>query len=73
MPFDFILAVIVLSFGYKLLEAWTRQKAGQRTAEEANSELVRRLGEVEERVRVLERIVTDERFDLRQQFRDLGG
>jgi hypothetical protein len=33
----------------------------------------RRLNEVEERVRVLERIVTDERYDLRQQFKDLGG
>jgi hypothetical protein len=32
-----------------------------------------RLDQVEERVRVLERIVTDERFDLKQQFKDLGG
>ena len=32
---------------------------------------IKRLDEVEERVRVLERIVTDERFDLEQQFKEL--
>jgi hypothetical protein len=37
----------------------------------ANTDLVNRLAEVEERVRVLERIVTDDRHDLRQQFKDL--
>jgi hypothetical protein len=36
-----------------------------------NAELQERLNQVEERVRVLERIVTDERHDLKQQFRDL--
>jgi hypothetical protein len=34
--------------------------------------LVQRLGELEERVRVLERIVTDDRFELKQQFKDLA-
>ena len=30
------------------------------------------IARLEERVRVLERIVTDERFDLKQQFKDLA-
>jgi hypothetical protein len=33
--------------------------------------MLQRLDQLEERVRVLERIVTDERFDLKQQFKDL--
>ena len=36
-----------------------------------NADLLERLNKVEERVRVLERIVTDERYDLKQQFKDL--
>jgi hypothetical protein len=39
--------------------------------EPGRAELLKRLEEVEERVRVLERIVTDEPFDLKQQFKDL--
>jgi hypothetical protein len=70
-PFEFVIAIIVLSFIYKLLDVWMRQKAGRRSDETA-SQMLQRLGDVEERVRVLERIVTDERFDLKQQFKDLA-
>jgi hypothetical protein len=70
-PFEFVIAIIVLSFIYKLLDVWMRQKAGRRSDETAG-QILQRLGDVEERVRVLERIVTDERFDLKQQFKDLA-
>ena len=43
-----------------------------RRDDSVNTELLARLNQVEERVRVLERIVTDERYDLKQQFKDLG-
>jgi hypothetical protein len=71
--FEFVIVVIVLSFGYKLVAAWMRNRDQYRSSDEpANAALVQRLGELEERVRVLERIVTDERFDLKQQFKDLA-
>jgi hypothetical protein len=72
--FEFVIAIIVLSFVYKLIAAWMRDKAQYRppTDEPANAALLERLGQLEERVRVLERIVTDERFDLKQQFKDLA-
>jgi len=71
--FEFLIVVVALSFGYKLLAAWMRTREQRPRAEEAaNSELLQRLGQLEERVRVLERIVTDERFDLKQQFKDLA-
>lgn len=75
-PFEFVIVIIVLSFGYKLTEAWLRHRHLNRDRDDGNKvkdELEKRLEQVEERVRVLERIVTDERFDLKQQFKDLGG
>ena len=74
-PFEFVLIILILSFGYSLLATWMKHRhVGAKRAERdaANAELADRLAQLEERVRVLERIVTDERFDLKQQFRDLG-
>ncbi|HVS24903.1 MAG TPA: hypothetical protein VMU03_14340 [Gammaproteobacteria bacterium] len=71
--FEFVIVIIALSFGYKLVAAWVRNREQYRvTDESANAALVQRLEQLEERVRVLERIVTDERFDLKQQFKDLA-
>jgi hypothetical protein len=47
-------------------------KGTSRRDDPVRAELLERLNQVEERVQVLERIVTDERFDLKQQFKDLG-
>ncbi len=74
-PFEFVISVVALVFLYKLITAWLRHRESRPAvdADATNSELLKRLAEVEERVRVLERIVTDERFELHQQFKDLGG
>ena len=72
-PFEFVIVVIALSFGYKLLAVWMRSREQSRSSDEsANAGLVQRLQQLEERVQVLERIVTDERFELKQQFKDLA-
>jgi hypothetical protein len=70
-PFEFVIVIIVLSFIYKLVSGWMNNRAQTGAQEPARAELLKRLEEVEERVRVLERIVTDEPFDLKQQFKDL--
>jgi hypothetical protein len=72
--FEFVIAIIILSFIYRLIAAWMRDRAQYRPAtdEPANAALLDRLSQLEERVRVLERIVTDERYDLKQQFKDLA-
>jgi uncharacterized membrane protein len=44
---------------------------GQKNEEDVKARLAQ-LDALEERVRVLEKIVTDRRFDLHQEFRDLG-
>jgi len=72
-PFEFALAIIALVFLYKLVKTVVLQKnMGVRRDDTADADLLARLQQVEERVRVLERIVTDERYDLKQQFKDLG-
>jgi len=74
-PFEFALAIVALVLIFKLISLALVHKTATRrdgNLEVVNAELVQRLNQVEERVRVLERIVTDERFDLKQQFKDLG-
>lgn len=72
--FEFVIVIIALSFVYRLIAAWMRNRQYRSSDESAsaNAVLVQRLEQLEERVRVLERIVTDERFDLKQQFKDLA-
>jgi predicted RNase H-like nuclease len=71
-PFEFALALVAMVMLFKLVRTLILRKNPARRDDTANAELLERLNEVEERVRVLEKIVTDERYDLRQQFKDLG-
>ena len=72
-PFEFALAIVALILIFKLIRlAIVHGKRPARRDDAVNAELVERLRQVEERVQVLERIVTDERYDLKQQFKDLG-
>ncbi|HEX6999436.1 MAG TPA: hypothetical protein VF322_14950 [Gammaproteobacteria bacterium] len=70
-PFEFVLTIIILSFAFKLLDSWIKHRRDSRAAE-AESEMSKRIDAIEDRVKVLERIVTDERFDLRREFKNLG-
>ena len=72
-PFEFALAMVALVLRLQAgQDGDAAQKHGVRRDDTADAELLARLQQVEERVRVLERIVTDERYDLKQQFKDLG-
>ena len=71
--FEFALALVALILVFRLIRlAIVHGKRAPRRDDPVNTELLERLNQVEERVRVLERIVTDERYDLKQQFKDLG-
>ena len=74
-PFEFALAMVALVLIFKLIRLAVvhNKNASRRDRDETavHAELLERLRQVEERVRVLERIVTDERYDLKQQFKDL--
>jgi hypothetical protein len=69
-PYELAIAIVAIVFTYKLIRLAMLRQPTRRDAT-ANTDLNNRLAEVEERVRVLERIVTDDRHDLKQQFKDL--
>jgi hypothetical protein len=71
--FEFALALAAIVLVFKLIRTVIVHKSrAPRRDDSVNVELMERLNQVEERVRVLERIVTDERYELKQQFKDLG-
>jgi hypothetical protein len=74
-PFEFVIIILVLTFLFKLVNTFIQAKGTRRADDVAAveaEELRRRLASVEERVQVLERIVTDEAYDLKRQFKDLA-
>jgi hypothetical protein len=74
--FEFVIVIVIVSFIYKLVAVWMRSRELSRSNDDsanANAALMQqRFGQLEERVRVLERIVTDDRYELKQQFKDLA-
>jgi hypothetical protein len=74
-PLEFVLAIVFLVLAYKVASIVLHNRAS-RPVQEApaiNAEVARQLADLEERVRVLERIVTDDRSELKRQFRELNG
>ncbi|MCC5869915.1 MAG: hypothetical protein JJU27_15535 [Gammaproteobacteria bacterium] len=68
-PFEFVLIIIAMSFAYGLLRDYLKRRA--KKAEKAAPEMLERLQVLEERIAVLERIVTDRNESLRREFDQL--
>jgi hypothetical protein len=71
-PFEYALGLVVVVFIYRLLQARMRYRNAEPKDDATANEARARLDSLEERIRVLERIVTDERYDLKREFKDLG-
>ena len=68
--FEFVIVLVIAILGFRLWE--TRIKIQDGVAREADDENLRsKLEALEQRIQVLERIVTDSQFDLRREFEDL--
>ena len=68
--FEFVIVLVIAILGFRLWE--TRIKNQDGVAREADDENLRsKLEALEQRIQVLERIVTDSQFDLRREFEDL--
>lgn len=74
--FGFVLLIIVISTVGDTLKAYWKAKGQQASAAarpaEDERELLEKIRRLEERIEVLERIVTDDRYELRRRFKDLG-
>jgi hypothetical protein len=71
---EFVLAILFFILLFKLIDSYVKGRSNRRDTEVEQSaqNALAQIAELEERVRVLERIVTDDGFDVRRQFRDLG-
>lgn len=64
----FVLLIIALTFGYGLIKAWIRNRSeAPPAADEHADEMIAKMDALEERIRVLERIVTDHDIDLKKE------
>ena len=71
-PFEFAIAIVAIVFTYRAFALLFHRKQSTPTTTDREVEaLESRLSSLEERIHVLERIVTDDRSDLHRQFRDL--
>jgi len=70
--FEFVIVLVVAVLAFKL---WETHMAQKRVASEqgGGKDVESKLNSLEERIQVLERIVTDPQFELRRQFKDLEG
>jgi hypothetical protein len=60
-----IIVIVVLVFVSEMFSKWLKHRKKNAPAEDG------RIAQLEDRVRVLEQIVTDSGYELRRQFRDL--
>jgi cell division protein FtsB len=70
-PFEFVIAIMAIVFGYKLISLRMQQKSSRHNDAADRAACQQQLEQLEERVKVLERIVTDDRYDLKRQFEEL--
>ena len=73
--FEFVLLIIIIVTVGRLVERniGRSRDRGPTLQEEVGRGSSGKLEELEKRVQVLERIVTDQGYELRQKFRDLDG
>jgi hypothetical protein len=71
---EFVLLILFFILLFKLIDSYVKSRSSWRDTEVEQSaqNALAQIAELEERVRVLERIVTDDGYDVRRQFRDLG-
>jgi hypothetical protein len=63
--YEMVVVIVVVTSLAKVLSSWLKNRKAVRPADDG------RLARLEDRVQVLERIVTDSGYELRRQFTDL--
>ena len=69
--FEFVVVIVSVSLVASIINTWLKQRAKTSRPDAETAGRLAKISELEERVKVLEKIVTDGKFDLRQQFHDL--
>ena len=69
--FTFVFLVVTAGLIARLIETWMKQRASSTESDASISDTFSKIDRLEERIRVLERIVTENRVDLKQQIDNL--
>ena len=68
---ELVALIVFICVAAGVINNWLKNRGKRPQQPDDLEERLRKLSELEERVEVLEKIVTDRKFDLEQQFRDL--
>lgn len=63
----FVVCIVAIACATAVLSDYFKAKAARAREEDSSSETLEQLAAMEERIRVLERIVTEKRFDLKRE------
>ena len=66
-PFKMVIAIVLIVCAVKVARMYFRDQHERRARPEVDDTVARQIESLEERVRVLETIVTDKRYDLKRQ------
>ncbi len=72
--FEFVILILMIVFGSKMFSDHMKYKHMEKRRKKTDKDVEaekNRLDELEERIKVLERIVTDKNYDLKSQIDDL--
>lgn len=70
-PFEMVVIIVALGILGGVIKHYLDSRGDIEASSQERRQMERRMNEMEERIRVLERIVTEENYDLKRQFRDL--
>ena len=69
--FEFVIILVIAVLAFRLWETKIKHKKPVTEEPEEEGKLQSQLSDLENRIEVLERIVTDSQYDLNRQFKDL--
>ena len=67
----FVLLLVTVVIVGELVKTWMKQKNEKRGDDDELSETLQKIDQLEERIKVLERIITENRFDLKKEIDSL--
>lgn len=67
----FVLCIVAIVMCANVLQTWLKQRRQQPETDEELEETLARIEHLEERIKVLERIITEKRFDLKREIDSL--
>ncbi len=69
--FHFVIWIVAIGCAAGVIQKWLELRAADKKEVEADEVTSGKLDELEDRIRVLERIVTENKFDLKQEINNL--